>query len=444
MSTKFVFLSILFLTLLLIPLNYSLAQRQEQNKPPDAATLFDLAAARYKGELEGLFQMRGGGGRRIRDVSSKDIARVLATGTEGNSSEAGYAEKTAVLFYSYEQGVLHIWLVDERGVRAYNRRKLTARQIEKAILNLRNSLDVDSLQLSRTPRLRRVKIVRSNAPRLSVNRAITNLTNILIPTAIANALVSVRHLVVVPILGLGTVPYPVLKPFASNVALIDKMSISVAPSLIDIGQDIGRWNPRFLSPLIIGNPYLPSSAQWVVPPLPGAEKEAQEVARAVGAKPLLGRDATKQAVLLTAPRSDFLYFATHGIASSDQPLSRGFLMLSASEFEKGWLTAEEIQRMNFGGAQIAVLSACQTGLGRVHEAGIIGLARAFQIAGVPRVIMSLWSVNDQATNELMQAFIRNMQTSIPSEALRLAMLEVRKSRPKPSQWASFILFGTPR
>jgi CHAT domain-containing protein len=95
-------------------------------------------------------------------------------------------------------------------------------------------------------------------------------------------------------------------------------------------------------------------------------------------------------------------------------------------------------------AQIAILSACQTGLGKTHDAGVIGLSRAFQIAGVPRVVMSLWSVNDRATAALMKSFVKNLRSNVPSEALRLAMLDVRKQRPALSQWASFVLFGIPR
>lgn len=110
---------------------------------------------------------------------------------------------------------------------------------------------------------------------------------------------------------------------------------------------------------------------------------------------------------------------------------------------KGWWTASEIQNTRLR-ANIAVFSACQTGLGKVHDAGIIGLTRAFQLAGVPRVVMSLWSVDDQATNMLMQTFVKHLENYIPSEALRQAMLEARKDYPKPSEWASFLLFGTPR
>ena len=83
-------------------------------------------------------------------------------------------------------------------------------------------------------------------------------------------------------------------------------------------------------------------------------------------------------------------------------------MFSADRFEQGWWTVKEVQETRIRETEIAILSACQTGLGKVHDAGIIGLARAFQIAGVPRVVMSLWSVDDAATSELMQAFIKHL------------------------------------
>jgi CHAT domain-containing protein len=58
--------------------------------------------------------------------------------------------------------------------------------------------------------------------------------------------------------------------------------------------------------------------------------------------------------------------------------------------------------------------------------------------------MSLWSVNDKATAQLMKAFVKYLDSNMPSEALRLAMIEVRRERPNPAHWASFVLFGTPR
>ena len=91
-----------------------------------------------------------------------------------------------------------------------------------------------------------------------------------------------------------------------------------------------------------------------------------------------------------------------------------------------------------------VLSACQSGLGFNHDGGVIGLARSFQKAGVPRVVMSLWSVSDEATLYLMDHFQLQAMANVPAEALRLAMLDTRKKYPDPALWAAFTLFGTPR
>lgn len=359
-----------------------------------------------------------------------------------------YPAGTGLIFYAYKGEALQIWLVNQAGLKAYSSALLPQQKLESAIYDLRAALGVDSLQASRAPALlrdapqrpRNTEPVRAN---LSRDQAVNQVTAMLLPSVIAEHLDSVRHLIIAPILGLGTVPYAVLRPFKSDAFLIDKMSISVVPSLFDVEGQTRAWTPSYHKPLIIGNPYLPPSRRWRVPPLPGAEDEAYSIADLIDARPLTGRQATRRRVLARAARADFLYFATHGVASTDDPLSGGFLFLSARTLSGGFWTAREVQNTRLN-AQIVVLSACQTGLGRVHDAGVIGLSRAFQIAGVPRVVMSLWSVNDRATADLMKAFVKYLRNDIPPEALRLAMLDVRGQRPSPSQWASFVLFGTPR
>jgi CHAT domain-containing protein len=421
-------------------------QTQTQNQP-DIAALFDRAAAKHKRELYDLSSSRGASLIKLPNASSERVARVLKKRTNSYSREAAYLKNTAVLFYSYEKATMQTWLVDEHGIQAYNKQKISEQQINQAITNLRDSLNVDSLKLNRSPRRKGTRI--SPIPqkaKLPVNRSVANITEILLPQAIANKLIPVKHLIIVPVLGLGTVPYPMLKPFKDDSLLIDKMSISIAPSLFDVGAHVSPWNAKsaFSSPLIVGNPELPTSDEWDIPPLPGAEKEAQVVAKIMNVFPLTGKEATKEAIAAKAQNSTILYFATHAVASDVNPLLGGFLMFSAKRLEQGWWTAKEVQQARLRDTQIAILSACQTGLGKVHDAGIIGLARAFQIAGVPRVVMSLWSVNDDATNELMQAFVKHLENDIPAEALRKAMLDVKKKRTAPSQWASFVLFGTPR
>lgn len=352
---------------------------------------------------------------------------------------------TALIFYAYKGESLQIWLVSQSGLQAYSSREVTRRKLESVIYDLRHSLGVDSLQAARAPALRNP--TRPAAPdvrlKIPVDRAIAEATALLLPPDIAGRLNSVRHLIVAPILGLGTVPFALLRPFETDIFLIDKMSVSVVPSLFDIEADISAWRPQYKNGLVIGNPYLPPDRKWRVPPLPGAEEEALAIGKMINSRPVIGRRATKRAIMARAGEADFLYFATHGVASSDDPLTGGFLFLTARSLTRGFWTAKEVQNAKLR-AQIAVLSACQTGLGKIHDAGVIGLSRAFQIAGVPRVVMSLWSVNDKATAQLMKAFVKYLRSHMPSEALRLAMLEVRRERPQPAHWASFVLFGTPR
>lgn len=420
-----------------------LAQTPNRTDSKSVNALFEKAAAKHKRELKDLRNTRALPPIWLPDVTVERLAAVLAK--ETNAYSAGYLPKTAILFYSYDDSALSTWLVDVSGIRAYDRQALSQEQIGTVISNVRQSLGVETLQIARTARKSSTPLVpEKKIASIPVNPAMSAATKLLLPRAIAAVLPAVDHLIVVPILGIGTVPFAALQPFGPDSFLIDEMSISIAPSLFDMGHHITDWNPEFSSPLILGNPFVAPGSGWVVPDLPGAAREAEAVAAALGSKALLGKDATRQAVVEKIFTSDFLYFAAHGIASSDDPLSGGFLLLSGESFEDGKITAKQVQGTSLPGVKIVVLSACQTGLGKVHDAGVIGLARAFQIAGAERVIMSLWNVNDEATNELMQEFIKHMRSDVPSEALRKAMIDIRRNRPNPSNWASFVVFGTPR
>ncbi|MEB3336347.1 MAG: CHAT domain-containing protein, partial [Leptolyngbyaceae bacterium] len=334
-----------------------------QNPPNSIAQLFDQAAAKHKRELADLAGFRKTPIMALPDVSSHNIARVLEVREEQiDADEApgqvAYPDKTAVLFYSYEKDNLQVWLVDKKGIQAYQKQRISDQQIDAAIVNLRNLLDVDSLQESRAPRYQSSKKVVPVKTSLesSLNQAIAHLTQILLPAPVANKLDAVAHLIVVPIFQIGAVPYAILQPFQDNSFLIDRMSISIAPSLFDLGARLSPWNSQyaFASPLIVGNPDLPKSSGWSIPPLTGAEQEAQAVAKMLNAVPLIGKKATKTEIVARAVESSLLYFATHGIASPLNPLSDGFLMLSAASFEQGWWTAKEIQRTRLR-AKIAVL-----------------------------------------------------------------------------------------
>jgi CHAT domain-containing protein len=95
-------------------------------------------------------------------------------------------------------------------------------------------------------------------------------------------------------------------------------------------------------------------------------------------------------------------------------------------------------------ADLVTLSACQTGLGRISGEGVMGLSRAFFVAGARSVLVSLWSVSDEATERLMTAFYRHYVNGMSkAAALQEAMREVRAlpSFSNPRYWAPFILLG---
>jgi CHAT domain-containing protein/tetratricopeptide (TPR) repeat protein len=142
-----------------------------------------------------------------------------------------------------------------------------------------------------------------------------------------------------------------------------------------------------------------------------------------------------------------LHFATHALVSARRP-ARSALVLSRSPGSKedGLLQAYELGGLNLR-ADLVVLSACETGLGReLKGEGIVGLTRAFLHAGAASVAASLWQVADRSTADLMLAFYRHRgQSSQKSEALRLAKLELiaGKRFAHPFYWAPFVLSGEP-
>jgi len=112
-----------------------------------------------------------------------------------------------------------------------------------------------------------------------------------------------------------------------------------------------------------------------------------------------------------------------------------------SNIEDGILTAEEISQMNLKGTDLVVLSACMTGLGNIETPeGAFGLQRAFKLAGVKSIVMSLWEVPDQATAKLMSIFYSNLAKGKERhESFRQAILLLKKEYDNPYYWAGFVM-----
>ncbi|WP_315789965.1 CHAT domain-containing tetratricopeptide repeat protein [Fischerella sp. JS2] len=143
-----------------------------------------------------------------------------------------------------------------------------------------------------------------------------------------------------------------------------------------------------------------------------------------------------------------VHFATHGILDSTNPELSGVVLSlfdNNGKPQNGYLRLHDVFNLNLP-AELVVLSACETGLGEeIKGEGLVGLTRGFMYAGSPRVVVSLWSVDDRATSELMTKFYKKMlqENLKPAAALRSAQIEMWQNQnyTAPFFWAAFTLQG---
>lgn len=147
-------------------------------------------------------------------------------------------------------------------------------------------------------------------------------------------------------------------------------------------------------------------------------------------------------------RSRYIHLATHGVVNSDFPELSGIVLSLFDQSGRprdGFLRLHDVYNLQIA-ADLVVLSACETGLGKdIKGEGIVGLTRGFMYAGAPRVMASLWRVEDRATADLMRRFYQRMfrEGLAPAAALRdaqVSMLKERSTR-QPFFWAGFTLQG---
>ena len=183
-----------------------------------------------------------------------------------------------------------------------------------------------------------------------------------------------------------------------------------------------------------------------------SRQEAEAItALAPGEKSFKAIDFAANRATATSPelsRYRVLHFATHGLLNSQHPELSGIVLSLVDEGgrrQDGFLRLHEIYNLKLG-ADLVVLSACQTALGKeIKGEGLVGLTRGFMYAGAPRVVASLWNVDDRATAELMTRFYRAMfiQGMRPAAALRAAQTSLwrEKGWAAPYYWAGFTLQG---
>ena len=195
--------------------------------------------------------------------------------------------------------------------------------------------------------------------------------------------------------------------------------------------------------------YNPENARGAIQYLPGTLNEVQSIAEQIGTKNMFTAmgASEEQFKSMSGHAPELVHIATHGFCLSDvtevNAMQRTGMLFANSENawkgedvepsrEDGILTAQEIAGLNLSGNQLTVLSACETALGAITSDGVMGLQRGFKKAGVHALIMSLWPVNDEATEKMMKAFYQHLNEGMtPREALRSAQYDLRGFKPEP-------------
>ncbi|MDX2234800.1 MAG: CHAT domain-containing protein [Hyphomonadaceae bacterium] len=403
--------------------------------------------------------------RRILTHSPETLRAGLARYLTAQGDNPGV--RTAALVTYAGDGESCAWLMSADGVAAYGRSSVGADDVRADVARVLEILDVRGAMNARAPRLRSdaTASAAGDLPALDVGALATALAHVAetaTPAPVAAALGAFDSLIIVPHEGLLAFPALLLTAGRAEgppVYLIDRVSLQIAPSLSEIGigpglhrsadADLATMTPQdrraaLARALIVGDPAY-DDAEYAMPPLPGAAQEAEAVAQILGASALVGAAATWPAVqarLQERPR--YIHFATHGLSDGEGAShadNRSFLALAGG----GRFTAGDARATRMRDGAIVVLSACQSGLGASRPGGIVGLPRAFQLAGAQTVVMSLWNVDDAATGDLMRGFAQRLaETGRPASSFAAAVRDTRTRHPDPRHWAAFAMFGVAR
>ena len=235
-----------------------------------------------------------------------------------------------------------------------------------------------------------------------------------------------RQLVIVPHRALHYLPFHSLHNGESY--LIERRQVSYAPSAVVLQQCLDRPRYDFQSALLLGV----ADEQ-----IPGVHAELRSLDRTFPqVRRFLDHAATAEVLRENANGVDVLHLACHAQFRSDNPL------FSSLSLGNGWFTARDAYglKLNCG---LVTLSACETGMNAVAPGEeLMGLVRGFLSAGSPTVMMSLWTIDDEATTELMATFYDELAgTKSPAAALRTAQIKLLKQRPHPFFWSPFVLVG---
>ena len=235
----------------------------------------------------------------------------------------------------------------------------------------------------------------------------------------------------------------------SGKCLSESYRIRIVPSLttLKLIEDSPADYHSQSGVLIVGDPavgeVLYKEILQRVKRLPFANKEAEMIGKLFGTQPLLGKQATKQAVLQNILSVSLIHFACHGDAERGEIVLAPPPLTGRKPQEEDYLlTMEDISEVKLR-AKLVVLSCCHSAKGQISAEGVVGIARAFLGSGARSVLVALWAIEDEATCHFMSRFYENLvRGKSASESLQQAMKWIRKNGfSKISQWAPFMLIG---
>jgi CHAT domain-containing protein/Tfp pilus assembly protein PilF len=436
---------------------------------------------------------------RIRQVSPHYAALTLPQPLGLREIQALLDTNTLLLEYALGDERSFLWVVSADGVASYQLPKRS--QIEDTVRHLGKSLNVRAGKLQgETAALRAERIADADALVLQAARKLSEW--LLAPAA---AQLGNKRLLIVADGALQSLPFAMLPepgdegggmkdekktlhlssfiphPLIVNHEIVSLPSASVlavlrrelagrapAPKQLAIFADpvFSASDPRLklaAKPRVAAAPtaarmveHLPDDAgagrARLIPRLPFTREEANQILA------LASTDASFKAMDFKASRAlalgtdlaqyRYLHFATHGYLDSERAGLSALVLSLVDEdgrAQDGFLRAHELYNLNLP-AELVVLSACQTGLGKNYSGeGMIGLTRGFMYAGAARVIVSLWNINDRATASLMVRFYQKVlkDGERPAAALRQAQIEMWQQGKwqAPYYWAAFVLQG---
>lgn len=261
--------------------------------------------------------------------------------------------------------------------------------------------------------------------------------------------------------------------------LVDEQSFVFLTNIKDLLGLKNTTTPASVSKQVMLVGFPTYGSQGKISPLPGTKVEVDNIEKIMKTAGFqtqkLTAEQAQEAKVKAVEKPRILHVATHGYFLADpvstgnnkvfgidldkareNSLLKGGILLANAEGalegenarqrqnqDNGVLTAFEVSTMRLEGTEMVIMSACETGQGDVKAGeGVYGLQRAFQIAGAKAVIMSLWTVSDQATQELMSLFYKNyVQTKDKVKAFKQAQQQLKLKFKEPYYWGAFVMVG---